>query len=110
MGLGVRNAILKDFSTSPLRGDIGALFESWVIAEVAKRNIMLNSGKVIFASGRKTQGGEVDLIIKGTDTFKAYEIKWSKQSTTASIKSFTNAYDIPVEVITKDTILDLPGM
>lgn len=56
---------------------------------------------------RKTDGAEVDLVIRGTDTFKAYEMKWSKQNATRGTKSFTNAYGIPVEIITKDTVLDL---
>ena len=37
---GIRNALLKEFSLSPLRSDIGSLFESWIIAEVAKQNLM----------------------------------------------------------------------
>jgi hypothetical protein len=54
---------------------------------------------------RRRDGSEVDLVIKGTNVFKAYELKWAKQTTTKLAKSFTNAYKIPVEVITKDKIL-----
>lgn len=104
---GVRNALLKEFSLSPLRSDIGALFESWTIAEVAKQNLMINDGKADIHFWRKTDGSEVDLIVRGTDIFKAYEIKWSKQNATPSIKSFSSTYHIPVEVITKNSILDL---
>jgi predicted AAA+ superfamily ATPase len=56
---------------------------------------------------RKSDGSEVDLVVKGTNTFKAYEIKWTKTSLTPSSRSFSNTYNVPVEVITKDTILDL---
>ena len=56
---------------------------------------------------RKTEGSEVDLVIKGTNTFKAYEFKWSKQGATVGSKSFTNAYGIPVEIITRSNILSI---
>jgi predicted AAA+ superfamily ATPase len=103
---GIRNALLKEFSVSPLRSDIGSLFESWVIAEVAKQNLM-SGGKLDLHFWRKTDGTEVDLIVRGTDTFKAYEVKWSKPNATPSTKAFSNAYDVPVEVVTKDTVVDL---
>jgi predicted AAA+ superfamily ATPase len=103
---GVRNALLKEFSLSPLRSDIGALFENWVIAEVAKANLT-EGDKMNIYFWRKSDGSEVDLVVKGTNTFKAYEIKWTKTSLTPSSRSFSNTYNVPVEVITKDTILDL---
>lgn len=107
---GVRNALLKEFSVSPLRSDIGSLFENWVMAEVAKQNLMSGS-KLNIHFWRKKDGSEVDLVLRGTNTFKAYEMKWSKQKATRGSKSFTNAYGIPVDIVTKDTVLDLliPG-
>jgi hypothetical protein len=103
---GVRNALLKEFSLSPLRSDIGSLFKNWVIAEVAKHNLM-SGNKLAIYFWRKTDGSEVDLVIRGTNVFKAYEVKWSKQNATHGTKSFTNSYNVPVEIITKDTVLDL---
>jgi len=103
---GVRNALLKEFSISPLRSDIGSLFENWVMAEVAKQNLM-NGGKLDIHFWRRKDGSEVDLVLRGTNTFKAYEMKWSKQNATRGSKSFTNAYGVPVEIVTKDTVLDL---
>lgn len=103
---GVRNALLKEFSLSPMRSDIGSLFENWVMAEVAKLNLTEGDRNSIYF-WRKRDGSEVDLVVKGTNTFKAYEIKWSKQNTTPSSRSFSSTYNIPVEVITKDTILNL---
>lgn len=103
---GVRNALLKEFSMSPLRSDIGSLFENWVMAEIAKKNLLQGDRFNIFF-WRKTDGGEVDIVIKGTDTFKAYEVKWSKTSKTRGGRAFTNAYDIPVETITQDNVIDV---
>jgi predicted AAA+ superfamily ATPase len=103
---GVRNALLKEFSMSEARSDIGSLFENWVISEVAKKNLTEGDRNTIYF-WRKRDGAEVDLVIKGTDTFKAYEIKWTKRSLTSSIKSFTQIYNIPVEVITKNNVLNI---
>ena len=107
---GVRNALLKEFSLSPLRSDIGSLFENWFMAEVAKQNLA-NGNKLDIHFWRKKDGGEVDLVLRGTNTLKAYEIKWSKQNATRGSKSFTNSYGVPVEIITKDNVLDflIPG-
>lgn len=103
---GVRNALLKEFSLSPLRSDIGSLFENYVVSEVAKRNLTDGDKNSIYF-WRKKDGAEVDLVIKGTHTFKAYEIKWTKRNSTAGSKSFTNAYNIPVQIVTKDSVFNL---
>lgn len=100
---GVRNALLKEFSLSEYRADIGHLFENWVIAEFAKKN-MLEGNLYNMYFWRTTDDSEVDLVIKGNNVFKAYEIKWKKQK--AVSKSFKNRYNIPVEVITNETMLD----
>ncbi len=105
---GIRNALLKEFSTSEQRSDIGSLFENWVVAEVAKANA-LNGDRNSLYFWRRTEGPEVDLVIKGTDRFEAYEIKWSNARNTTGSKSFSHTYDIPVEVITKDGVLNLVG-
>lgn len=103
---GVRNALLKEFSLSPLRSDIGSLFENWVMAEVAKKNLM-NGSKLNIHFWRKTDGGEVDIVLRGTDMFKAYEVKWSKQGATRGTRAFANTYGVPVETVNKDSVLDL---
>lgn len=103
---GVRNALLKEFSLSPLRSDIGSLFKNWVMAEVAKVNLTEGDKNSIYF-WRKRDGSEVDLVVKGTNIFKAYEVKWSKQNAIPSSRSFSNTYNIPVEVVTRDTILNL---
>ncbi len=45
---GIRNALLNAFATDDFRPDIGALWENWVIAEVAKRNALLGSPAELF--------------------------------------------------------------
>jgi len=72
---GVRNAILNDFNFSGFRNDIGLLWENWVIAEFAKKNLLEGQLKNLYF-WRTRSGSEIDLVIKGNDIFKAYEIKW----------------------------------
>ncbi|HYG84473.1 MAG TPA: ATP-binding protein [Verrucomicrobiae bacterium] len=105
--MGIRNALLKDFAVTPTRQDIGDLFENWVVIEIAKHNLMLNNGRLDVLFWRNTDKREVDIILRGTNTLKAYETKWNKANATPSTKAFTSAYGVPVEVVTKDTILPL---
>lgn len=101
---GVRNSLLKEFSLSDYRADIGALFENWIISEFAKKNL-LEGQRYNMYFWRTRDGSEVDLVIKGDGIFNAYEIKWTKTKTFG--RSFTNRYNIPVTTITKETLLDL---
>jgi len=101
---GVRNALLKDFNFSTLRNDIGLLWENWVIAEFAKKNLLEGQPNNLYF-WRTRNGAELDLVIKGTNVFKAFEIKWSKQRTTSK-KAFTNRYNIPVEYIFRENVVD----
>lgn len=101
---GVRNALIKEFNFSSLRQDIGLLWENWVIAEFAKSNLLEGQPNNLYF-WRTMGGSEVDLIIKGSNIFKAYEIKWSKPNTINS-KAFRTRYNIPVEVITKENVTD----
>lgn len=102
---GVRNALLKDFSLLEYRGDIGSLWENWVIAEFAKLNLLLGEPDNLYF-WRSRDNSEVDLVIKGSGIFKAYEIKWSKK-TAGGKRSFTNRYKIKVETISRDNVVDI---
>lgn len=101
---GVRNALIKQFGFSTARGDIGPLWENWVIAELAKKNLLEGQPNNLYF-WRTRNGAEVDLVVKGTNTFNAYEIKWSKPKAVNG-KAFTNRYKIPVEVISKENVVD----
>lgn len=101
---GVRNALIKEFNFSAGRQDTGLLWENWVIAEFAKNNLLEGQQNNLYF-WRTRNGAEVDLVIKGTNTFKAFEIKWSKPKAVNG-KAFTNRYHIPVKVISKENVLD----
>lgn len=101
---GVRNALIKEFNFSTGRGDTGLLWENWVITEFAKKNLLEGQPNNLYF-WKTRNGAEVDLVIKGTKTFKAFEIKWSKPKAVKG-KAFTNRYKIPVEYISKENVID----
>ena len=93
---GIRNAVLNEFSLNPLRADIGALWDNWVIAEIAKQN-MLNAQKKNLYFWRSSSGSEVDLVIKENENISAYEIKWKKRA--VHKKAFFSKYGAEVKLI-----------
>jgi predicted AAA+ superfamily ATPase len=93
---GIRNALLNAFSTDSLRPDIGALWENWVIAEVAKRNALLGAPAELFFWRSRAQS-EVDLVLKQGDRLRAFEIKWSGRHTAG--RAFRDAHGVTVETL-----------
>jgi hypothetical protein len=96
---GIRNALLNAFSTDALRPDIGALWENWVIAEVAKHNALLGGQAELFFWRSRAQS-EVDLVVKHGDRLLAFEIKWSGRRATG--RAFRDAYGVAVEPLGPD--------
>jgi len=96
---GIRNALLNVFSTDEFRPDIGALWENWVIAEVAKRNALLGSPAELFF-WRTRARSEVDLVVKQGSVLRAFEVKWSPRRVTG--RAFRDAYGVEVEPIRAD--------
>ncbi|MDT8388950.1 MAG: ATP-binding protein [Lentisphaeria bacterium] len=94
---GIRNALLNQFSTDELRPDIGLLWENWVVAEVAKRN-MLEGLSCDLYFWRSRHQSEVDLIVKTGTGLKAFEIKWGRKKGTGC-RAFANAYGIVPEIV-----------
>lgn len=84
--LGLRNAIIEDFSEPFFRRDFGALFENLIISEVLKHNAY-NADTYKLAFWRTTAGAEVDLILyKGAHVIGC-EIKISSGKISTSFKS-----------------------
>ena len=96
---GIRNALLNAISTDEFRPDIGALWENWVIAEVAKRNALLGAPAELFFWRTRAQS-EVDLVVKQASGLRAFEIKWSVRR--VSGRAFCDAYGVNVELIRAD--------
>lgn len=93
---GIRNAILKEFSFSPMRSDIGKLWENWVVSEFAKRDLLCGKRTNMYF-WRSKSGSEVDLVVKENEKMSAYEIKWNAKK--INKKSFENLYKIEVKLI-----------
>lgn len=101
---GIRNALLKEFNLTFFRSDIGALWENWVIAEFAKKNFLAGAPSNLYF-WRSLEGGEVDLIIKGSQT-RAVEIKWQSEKHHSS-RFFEKTYQIRPKIINRENYLDL---
>jgi len=96
---GIRNALLNAVSPDEFRPDIGALWENWVIAEVAKRNALLGSPTELFFWRTRAQS-EVDLVAKQGNALRAFEVKWSARR--ISGRAFRDAYGVEVEPLRPD--------
>jgi len=96
---GIRNALINALSSDEFRPDIGALWENWVIAEVAKQNALLGSPAELYF-WRTRARSEVDLVVKQGNTLSAYEIKWSARG--ASARAFREAYGVEVHTLRPD--------
>lgn len=99
---GIRNALLNLFSTNPLRPDIGALWENWVVAEFARQNLLVDQVKKMFF-WRSKAGSEIDMVLQQDEQLQAYEVKWSPRKRVR--RAFTNQYGIQVQVIHKNSNL-----
>lgn len=89
--LGIRNAIINDFSPFEIRKDKGNLFENFIINELIKENEYKENFEN-FYFWRTTEQQEVDLIMEKNSLLKTYEIKWNSKTKAKLPLSFTNKY------------------
>ncbi len=97
---GIRNALLNAFSTDDFRPDIGVLWENWVVAEVAKRNLLQGQSADLFFWRSRAQS-EVDLVVKTGDGLRAFEIKWQRPR--SATRAFQALYGVDVELLDAGT-------
>ena len=99
--LGVRNAIINDFSPVEFRNDYGSIFENFVINELTKLNSYYNLHFKEYY-WRTKWGSEVDLILQHDNQLFAIECKLRKGSITSAFKNtYPNAEE---KVVTLDNI------
>jgi len=91
--LGIRNAILNNFSKLENRNDVGMLWENFCINEIIKKDVyaMVSSE---FYFWRTYDGAEIDLIKTNQGKIFAYEFKWNANKRFKFAKSFLDAYKI----------------
>ncbi len=94
---GIRNALLNQFSTDELRPDLDRLWENWVVAEIAKRNMLAGFPRELFF-WRSRHQSEVDLVLTGGPALEAFEIKWSRRR--APCRAFVDAYGVQPSLLT----------
>jgi predicted AAA+ superfamily ATPase len=80
--LGLRNAIINNFDTNPLRPDRGAMFENFIIAELFKHNAYQKAGLHI-NYWRLKSGAEVDVVLSDHSNEHGVEIKTKKGQITS---------------------------
>lgn len=101
--LGVRNSILQNFTPIDSRGDTGALWENFCIAERIKNN--WNAGKkpnMYF--WRTYDQKEIDYIEESNGKLRAFECKWNERKKTKTPKEFLETYEgSTFEVISQES-------
>lgn len=103
--LGVRNALIDSLKPFSMRNDVGALWESFVVAEFMKQNNFVGNIKKLYF-WRTYQGQEVDLVYEKDGNMLGFEIKWNKIRKNPP-KAWKEYYEkASWEVITKDNYLD----
>lgn len=75
--LGLRNALIENFTSTQLRQDYGAIFENFIISEFLKINAY---GKFDYKMNfwRTKQGSEIDLVLTKDEKILGVEIKTGK--------------------------------
>ena len=90
--LGIRNAVIGNFSQVENRTDVGELWENFLIAERLKKLHYTTSFASSYFWRTKTQQ-EIDYLEEEDGQLKAFEFKWNdKKSSTKCPDSFTKAY------------------
>lgn len=96
---GIRNAVINSFDLNENRPDIGCLFENYLVAEIAKRNLLSDNPAELYF-WRTVSKSEVDIVIKHGTSLMPYEIKWGRKK--GKCLAFQNEYGVPVQTLTSD--------
>ena len=104
--MGIRNAVIGNFSLAETRSDIGAMWENFAIAERMKQiNYRHPFAQSYF--WRTRQQTEIDYIEELDGSLQAFEFKWNERKSPRCPLAFSNAYpDASFSVITPSNIDD----
>jgi len=105
--VGLRNALIRNFTALSVRGDVGELFENWFVMERIKRanNAREATG---FYFWRTYDQKEIDLIEDRNGQLSAFECKWSPAARVKAPVDWTAAYpQAQYTVATRDNWQDL---
>lgn len=104
--MGIRNAVIGNFSLAETRSDIGAMWENYAIAERMKQ---INYRHPFTQSyfWRTKQQTEIDYIEEQDGSLRAFEFKWNERKSPRCPLAFSNTYpDASFSVITPSNIDD----
>ena len=107
--VGIRNAVIRNFNELELRGDLGGLWENFLVMERLKaqayRDIPSNN-----YFWRTWDGHEVDWVEEREGQLFGYEFTFGS-SRKRPPKSFLDTYtEARIDVVTKDNYLDFVGV
>lgn len=88
--VGVRNALIEDFSSPDKRPDIGHLWENFIVSERIKRNTYYRAHTNHYF-WRTYTGAELDFVEQGAGKLLGVEIKWAKKRAKAP-KTWVESY------------------
>lgn len=104
--VGIRNALIKNFTPTELRQDVGALWENFVIVELIKQDVY-EKRDTAFYFWRTTQQQEIDLIALNEGQMTIYEIKYNPKQKPKFSKTFLRAYQPEAtHVVNRDSFWD----
>ncbi|HEB61821.1 MAG TPA: ATP-binding protein [Bacteroidetes bacterium] len=75
--LGIRNAVIEDFTPFEIRQDKGQIWENFIVSEFMKNNSNLKAAKRLYFWRNKDKS-EIDLVELKNNEIKAFEIKLKK--------------------------------
>ncbi|MCL1897998.1 MAG: DUF4143 domain-containing protein, partial [Micrococcales bacterium] len=102
---GIRNAILDNFNPLPARGDVGALWENFLVMERIKARTNARQDARLFF-WRTWQQAEIDLIEEANGYLSAFEFKWNPRRKVNQPGQFAKAYPkATFQVISRDNWL-----
>lgn len=90
--LGIRNALIENFDSVDTRGDLGALWENFLVIERKKRNTYSDPYKSVYF-WRKISGAEVDFVEVYGERIDGYEFSLKEKSGSKSKLSWVESYE-----------------
>ena len=103
--LGIRNALIENFSPLDIRPDLGALWENYLLVERMKK-MEYNRAYPNMYFWRTYSGAEVDYVEEKDGFVTGYEFKWQSKSSRAPT-SWTETYGEDTwKVIDRDNFTD----
>lgn len=104
--LGIRNALIGNFSALGIRSDAGQLWENYLVSERVKAcNYKGFYGRHYF--WRNQQQAEIDFIEEADGHINAYEFKWNAKRRTKVPAQFAQNYqDATFSVVTRENYHD----